>query len=276
MAVLGDKAFSPFQVLAQQNPAQNLRVAQGLQAGRVAGMQQQVAQAPVAGPRAAQALGAQQAAQAGQINLQAQQQTVQQQQQIGQAALEAQRGQASLELGAKDLQRRKRADELTGKLYQLDKGLKNKLLDESIAFEKDEMGRTLFNERQLLDYKLQSAKSDVEFQKYEQQMQELSTRRMTMLKIAYQKVQQELSQAQEMTQQQLSQAQTKRLVEAKRALEEKMAREAARRKNRAAMIGAVGAVAGAVVGTLIAPGAGTVAGASLGGGVGTAAAAATE
>lgn len=272
MPSMGDSKLKPFQSMAEQNPVQNNKVAQGLQAARAATLQQQVASAPAAvnTQRAAQQLGAQQAQQAGQIQLQAAQQTVQDQQKIAQAALAAKQQQAAVDLGRKQLASKARQELLTDKLSQVDRGLKSKLLDESISFEKDEMGRNLFNERQLLDYKLQSTQSDIALQQYEQNAAELSQKRTQMLQMAYKKIEQELSQTQQRGQQSQANAQILKLQQAKIELEQKLQREANRKKNRAAMISAAGTIAGAVIGGVASGGnpAGVAAGSSIGGGVG--------
>lgn len=264
------------QTLAQQNPMQNSRIAQGQQAARAGQLQQTVAAAPMQGPKAAQAVGTQQAQQAGAINVQDNQQTVADQSTIAKQALAEQANQAALTGKKTNLALKKKADGLKTKLDQIDRGLKNKLIDETIAFEKDDLNRTLWNERQLMDYKLQSANRDIELQKYEQEVNQLSQKRTQMLQLAYKKIEQELANSQSASQQNAGQEQTKRLQQAKVALEQKLSREAARRKNRAAMISAVGMVGGAVVGTMVAPGAGTAAGASLGAGAGSIAASQTE
>jgi hypothetical protein len=267
----------PLQAIAQQNPVQNSRIAQGLQAARQTSLQQAVASSPtVSNPAASQALGAQQAAQAGQIRTQQAAQTAEQQAQIGKQALGEQAGKAALEAQKRQLSMKVRADQLAQKLYQVDKGLKNKLLDESISFEKDEMGRNLFNERQLMDYKIASTKSDIELQKYEQSVSQMSARRIQMLQTALNKIKQTESQQQETTQQTLSQAQMQRMAQAKIALEKKIRDEMARRKNRAAMFGAAGAVVGGVAGAVFGGPAGAVAGSSLGSGLGSVAASQEE
>lgn len=265
---MADNTLRPLQTLAQQNPVQNNRIAQGLQAARSTGLQQAVAAAPAgtSNVKAAQTGGAQQAAAAGQINTQVAQQTVQDQQKLGQMGLAAQGAAASEALGKKQLNSKKRQQVLIEKLGQVDKKMKNRLIDETISFNKDEMGRTLFNTRQLLDYKLASAKSDIDMQKYEQQVRELSQKKMQMLQVAHKKVMQELEQSQQSGQQQTSQQQTKRLIQAKINLEEKMRKEAAEKKNRGMMANAAGALVGIVIGSYTGN---SAAGNQIGGGVGS-------
>lgn len=272
MPTLGDSKLKPFQALAEQNPVQNNRIAQGLQAARTANLQQQVAASPAGQniAKVAQAAGAQQAQQAGQIQVQTNQQTIADQKKIAEAALAAKQQQASVDIGRKQLASKERQEVLSTKLSQVDRGLKNKLLDESISFEKDEMGRNLFNERQLLDYKLQSANSDIALQQYEQNASELTQKRTQMLQIAYKKIEQELSQTQQKGQQSQANAQMLKLQQAKIELEQKLQREENRKKNRASMISAAGTIVGVGIGAAAGS---PVAGGMIGKGVGEAAAA---
>lgn len=251
----------------------NAGIAQGLQQARQAQLQQQIAgAAPTAGAAAAQQIGAQQAAQAGQIKLQAAQQTQQQTQQVAATAINQQRLEGMQALAAKKLGIDQRQRELSTKLSTLNRDVKNKLFDQNLSFQKDELGRTVFNERQLMDYKLANAQSDEEFKDYEQQTHELSDRKMKMLQMSYQKIQQSLQQAEGMREQQLSNEQKARLTQALQALQQKMAKEKAEQANRASMFNSVGTIAGAVVGGYFGGSSGAAAGAAVGGGAGNIAA----
>jgi hypothetical protein len=261
------------QSLAGQMPVANAGIAQGLQQARQAQLQQQIAgAAPTAGAAAAQQIGAQQAAQAGQIKLQAAQQTQQQTQQVAATAINQQRLEGMQALAAKKLGIDQRQRELSTKLSTLNRDVKNKLFDQNLSFQKDELGRTVFNERQLMDYKLANAQSDEEFKDYEQQTHELSDRKMKMLQMSYQKIQQSLQQAEGMREQQLSNEQKARLTQALQALQQKMAKEKAEQANRASMFNSVGTIAGAVVGGYFGGSSGAAAGAAVGGGAGNIAA----
>lgn len=164
------------------------------------------------------------------------------------------------------------------RLFNLDQRVKNELLDNQLTFRKDELGRTLFNERQLADYALANAKSEEELQNYAQLVQQISSKKMQILSAAHAKIQQELKQAytKEATEEN---AKLKReLAVAEYNMRRKMEKEQADARNRAGMLGAagsiVGAVAGGVIGTVLVPGLGTgagaVAGASIGNGLFTA------
>ena len=259
------------QTLAQGMPVANQAVADQLQQGRQTQLQAAISSAPtgVSTRQAAQQVGAQQAQQAGQIQTGIMEQDLKQQAQLGQLGLAeqaqtAQKGLADRQLGLQQKQR-----ELTGKLTAIDSRLKNELFDKQLSFQRDDMGRTLYNDRQLLDYKLMTAKSDEDLSNYEQKVSQLSKRKLQILEAAYKKIAQTLEQQFTKGQQKLDQAQKKRLVLAEAAMKEKIAREKANAANRGSMFSSAGTIAGAAVGTYYGGPAGGAAGAAVGGGAGS-------
>lgn len=174
-----------------------------------------------------------------------------------------------------DLQRKEREAQST--LSNLNSSLKNKLFDENMQFGKDELGRTLFNDRQLLDFKVATAKSDIELKKFEQDMRQASARKIQILAAAQQKLKQALEQSFSQGEQNLDQDSRMKIAQAKIAAEAKMKKEANKQKNRAAIISAAGTIAGGVVGFVATGGnpMGAMAGASMGGGLASSAAGAT-
>lgn len=150
---------------------------------------------------------------------------------------------------------------------------KQQMFDATMQFEQDELGRTIFNERQLLDYAISKAKDVEDLQNYEQTVGQMSERRMRLLQAAQAKIQQELQQAYQMEENELTQEHKLGLARAKAALEAKMQQEKADAANRAAMFNGIFTIAGGVAGAIIAgPGGyagGAAAGASIGGGLGT-------
>lgn len=276
--------LSQLQNLANRLPAANQQVAQGLQAAQDTALQESIRQAsPAAGPRAAQALGAQQAGQTGQTQLQTAQQTQQQLGQVGQLGLQQQATEAQQRLGTQRRAGAQEARDLQSRLAELDQEAKDTLVDRQMRFQEDQAGQTLLNERQLADWAVANAKSQNQFNEWARQTQQLSQKKLYMLEAANKRLLQALSQEAAGEKQKLDQASLKKIAEAQRALQEKLAREKAKAGNRAAMFQAggtiLGAAAGAAIGTFAAPGVGTAAGASagasLGGGVGTAAGGAT-
>ena len=150
---------------------------------------------------------------------------------------------------------------------------KQQMFDATMQFEQDELGRTIFNERQLLDYAISKAKDVEDLQNYEQTVGQMSERRMRLLQAAQAKIQQELQQAYQMEENELTQEHKLGLARAKAALEAKMQQEKADAANRAAMFNGIFTIAGGVAGAIIAgPGGyavGAAAGASIGSGLGT-------
>lgn len=273
-------ANSIFRNIAANMPRQNKDVATGLQEASKMGMQAQLGQLGQTGQgplgvQQIQQMGAQAAAQQGQATLQAQQQQAQKAMQISGAAAKAEEQENQQRLREREFGIKQQAKGLERQLAAHDEKLKQEIFDRNIKFDKDELGRTLFNERQLMDYKIYSAKSQIEFRKYEQTTRQMSRRRIKMLEVSLAKIKQELNQQFEKDELEMDQAQKMRLLRAKQAIEEKMKKAQADAANRASMFSAGFTIIGAVAGTFVAPGVGTAAGASIGSGVGQMVAGAT-
>jgi hypothetical protein len=273
MAITG----STIAALSQQMPGQNQKVATGLQEAAKTQMRQQLAGQGPMPVQQIQAIGQQAAAQQGQAKLQVQQQGAQEAQKLGGLALNQDQQDKQMKLQARQLDLAKQARKNTELLNNLDSELKSRLLDDQFQFQQDELGRTLFNERQLMDYKIQTAKSDLEMQDFEDKMRQASQRKLQLLQSAQARLDQELKQGFQRGQQRLDQEMQTRLAQAKRDLEEKIRKERAKQANRASMFSAGGAIAGAlgaaaIIGTgggaapLIA---GMAGGSSLGSGLGS-------
>jgi hypothetical protein len=136
-------------------------------------------------------------------------------------------------------------------LFTLGATTKQQLFDATLSFEQDEIGRTVFNERQLLDYAITHAKDLEALQDYEQTISQVSERRMRLLQVAQQKIQQELTQAYQAEQSALNEQQKLALGKAARDMDAKIKKEKADAANRATIWSAVGgiAAAGAVLAT---------------------------
>jgi len=280
-------ANSIFRNIAADMPRQNQRVATGLQEAAKMGVQAQLGQIGQAGQgplsvQQVQQAGAQAAAQQGQATLQAQQQQAQKAMQASQQAAKVEAEETQQRLREREFGIKKKANVLERQLGVYDEKLKNELFDKNIKFQKDELGRTLFNERQLMDYKIYSTKSKIEFRKFEQDMRNMSRRRIKMLDVSLAKIKQELRQQFDKDQLELNQEQKMRLLKAKQAIEEKIARAQANAANRASMFSSAGTIIGAGIGAILAVptgglsvAAGAAIGASIGTGVGNIAAGAT-
>lgn len=261
-------------------PRQNQRVATGLQEASKMGVQAQLGQIGQMGQgplsvQQVQQAGAQAAAQQGQATLQAQQQQAQKAMQASQQAAKVEADETQQRLREREFGIKKKANVLERQLGVYDEKLKNEIFDRNIKFEKDELGRTVFNERQLMDFKIYNSKSKLEFRKFEQDMRNVSRRRIRMLDVSLAKIKQELSQQFKKDQIEMDQGQRMRLLKAKQAIEEKIARAQANAANRASMISSAFTIVGAGAGAILAlptgglsVGAGAAIGASLGQGVG--------
>jgi hypothetical protein len=264
--------------LAAAIPMANQQIASGMQQARETQLQQSIGQMTpeqAATPRLAQSMGAQQAAQASAIQLGAQQKTQQSAVVAGQQAIVQDKIQKQQELFTRSQALSQKNRYLENELARISQSAKDKLLDQQLSFKRDELGRTIWNERQLADYKIATAKDEEDFRNYQQEASNLSERRMKMLQMAQRKLEQVLEQGYISTNQKLDQASRLKIVETVAALKRKQARESARQSSNMAMWAGAGTVVGAVAGAMIAgPGgyaAGAAVGAQIGQGVGTAA-----
>ena len=125
---------------------------------------------------------------------------------------------------------------------------KQQLFDASLQFEQDELGRTLFNERQLLDYAATHARDIEDLQNYEQTISQMSERRLRLMQVAQQKIEQALTQAYQAEQSALNQEAKLALGRMAQQAKEKIAKEKADAANRSNIWGVVtgGALAAAV------------------------------
>lgn len=267
-------ANSIFRNIASNMPRQNKDVATGLQEASKMGVQAQIGQLGQTGQgplgvQQIQQAGAQAAAQQGQATLQAQRQQAQKAMQISGEAAKVEEQENQQRLNEREFAIKQQAKGLERQLAAHDEKLKNEIFDRNVKFQKDELGRTLFNERQLMDYKIYNANSQIEFRKFEQKSRQISKRRLKMLDVSLAKIKQELKQQFDKDQLEMNQEQKMRLLRAKQAIEEKIARAQAAASNRASMFSAGFTIVGAVAGSLIPiPGVGTAAGAAIGAQVG--------
>jgi len=261
--------------LATAIPMANQQIASGMQQARETQLQAAIGgltPEQAAQPRLAQAVGAQQAAAAAQIQTQAQQKTQQQAITAGQQAITNEKIKKQQELFTRSQALSQKGRYLENELARISQSAKDKLLDQQLSFKRDELGRTVWNERQLADYKIATAKDDEDFRNYQQEVTNLSERRMKMLLVAQKKLEQILEQGYLSTNQKLDQASRLKIAENLAELKRKQAREAARQANTMAMWSGGGAILGAAAGALV-PGGGAIGaavGAQIGQGVGTA------
>jgi hypothetical protein len=258
--------------LAAAIPMANQQIASGMQQARETQLQQSIGQMTpeqAATPRLAQSMGAQQAAQASAIQLGAQQKTQQSAVVAGQQAMVQDKIQKQQELFTRSQALSQKNRYLENELARISQSAKDKLLDQQLSFKRDELGRTVWNERQLADYKIATAKDEEDFRNYQQEASNLSERRMKMLQMAQRKLEQVLEQGYISTNQKLDQASRLKIVETVAALKRKQARESARQSSNMAMWSGAGTIIGTIAGIPGGP-SGMIAGAQIGQGVGTA------
>lgn len=240
--------------MASQFPQQNEQIGKSLAEGRAAQMRAAVTGTAAAGrPMARGSLGqaaAQSIQQQAQPQLQARQQTIQQQGQLAQMELQEQGMQKAQRLQARKQSMAQQERENVLSLNRLQQGLGDSLFSQQMQFQKDELNRAVFTERQLLDYKVMSAKRTEDLANYQQMVTQASQFRMQLLKASYEQIEKQLQASFTLNEQEKDQAQELRLLEAKRVIEEKMRAEQNKSAERGAMIQAAGGLlstAGGVV-----------------------------
>lgn len=258
--------------LAGNMPIANQQVASGLQEAQKTQFQQAIkGAAPSAGATAAQAVGGQVAGQQAGAQVAANQATQKQAQQVGQIGLAQQQTEAAQRVGSeqRDIQAQQR--DFQNRLNGLDQTVKQELFDKNLAFAKDEQNRAFFNDRQLADWAVSNAKSEIEFNKYKAELEKATSRSLQMLEAAHNQVKQTLSQGYTSQGKRLDQATQKQLAQAEMDLKAKIEKQKRKAAANAAMWQAGGTIAGAAAGAAMGGPAGAVVGASVGGALGGAA-----
>lgn len=172
------------------------------------------------------------------------------------------------------IQQRKDLSALGGKL-------EDKLLYSRLKFSEDERGRRFTNDRQMADYLISNSATNQEFNGYMKKIKQQSDRQMQVLRASHAQLQQTLNQGYLEKKGDLDRETQLEIAQAKKAIEERIAKERKKAKARASQWSAGGQVVGAVVGAVVvgvatggtgtAAGfaAGASAGAAVGGGVGS-------
>lgn len=186
----------------------------------------------------------------------------QQAQQVQQRQIQAEQFDVAMEIEKTKVENQK-------KLFNLNRQLGNQLFTNQMKFKQDEIGREFLNDRQLADYALIQARTEEDWLKYEQQVSQMSKRRLQLLKAAYAKIKQAQEQDWRLGEQGLDQEHKKYLVEHRAKIMKKIKEEQARASNRASMFAAGGMIIGGAIGALV-PGGGPAT-AMLGANIGRAA-----
>lgn len=241
--------------LAGAMPAANEQVARGLQASQRAGLGAQVVQATRQGKTPGQ-LALQQAAASsqqaqGQVALQAQQQTAAQMANLAQTQMQEDALQKQQLLFQRQQELSKQQQSFSQQLAAFDANLSQKLWQEQMQFEEDEMGRKQWTERQLLDWQLLKTNNIEELEKYEQFATQVSQFELQALEGAYATIMEEIQRQQQLDDLLKDQALEMELVQAKARIEKEMAAAKARDKERAMMWSVGGQIVGTAVGVAV-------------------------
>jgi len=184
----------------------------------------------------------------GQVGLAAQQQQGESLANIGQQQLKLKQEQQQNVLQNKSLALDKQEQELQKRLYGISRQKGQELFGKQMVFKKDELGRTMFNERQLADWKLTQAKTREELAAYEQQVSQLSQRRMKMLEMTQVALKQRLEQEYQKDEQDKNQELQIRLEKAVHSAKIKYKKAQAEAANRAARATSMGSMIGGGIG----------------------------
>ena len=254
--------------LAGQMPVRNQTIADQQRAARMLQLQQAVSRmGPQAAPTAGQAaqMGATMAAQAGEQAVSRAAQTVEQAGQIAKAGLGAEALAGQQKVGALQEEARKESLAQVDRLAKLDATAKKELFDNELQFKKDAANNTFFSERQLADYKRQSATSDEQYRNWANTAQNLHRRNIASLEAVYNKLAEIAKNDFMVGEQKLDQAAKQEII----ALQKDTERRIRDAKERAAKAVAgwtmVGTVGGAVAGGIAGGPAGAMTGAKAGG-----------
>lgn len=223
-----------------------------------------------------QAGGAITSAQA-QVGLGARQQEMQTRVQVAGQTLQEKAATAQLGLQQRELQLQRHQRLITRRLSSINRQYTQEIFAENLRFKKDELGRTLFNERQLADYALISAERYEDLQNYEQMTNQIHARKMKLYELGMKKMQQKLQQEFAKAEQNRNQSHIMELREMEYEFKKKYAEEQRRAANSLARRQAFGSIFGAVVGGAIGilggpmgVVAGAAAGKAIGGGIASA------
>lgn len=264
--------------MAGQMPVRNRELADQQRAARTLQLQQAISKlTPQQAPTAAQAagMGAALSAQAGQEQVGRAQQMVETTGQVARLGQQETALAGAQKLGA--MQEAGRQEQLSqiDRLAKLDANAKRELFDKELQFRKDAANQTFFSERQLADYKKQSAVSDEQYRNWANQAQNYHKRNIASLEAVYNKLAEIEKNNFQIGEQKLDQAARKEII-ALKADAERRVREAQRKAANntqmwSAGLGVIGAGVGFVA-TGFNPAGGMVgyqAGSALGGTIGS-------
>ena len=153
------------------------------------------------------------------------------------------------------------------RLAAIDANAKKELFDAELQFRKDANNQTFFSERQLADYKRQSAASDEQFKNWANTAQNYHKRNIASLEAVYNKLAEVEKNNFRVGEQKLDQAAKEELIRLKLDTERRIADAKRKAANTAAKWQAAGTIIGVGVGAFFGP-TGAAIGGQIGGGLG--------
>ena len=136
-------------------------------------------------------------------------------------------------------------------LTQLGTDVKSKLYDKAMQFQKDELGRTIWSQTQLMDFAAKKAQRWQDYRNTELQVAQVQKRRMTLLKTAQAKIQQSLQQEFAKSEAAADRDLQDRLTKAKAEIERKLKEAEAKAAEESAMWQMGGQLIGAAIGGIV-------------------------
>ena len=206
----------------------------------------------------------------GQEQLKAQEQQVQQAQQQRQLQASEQKIQKVKQLMQTKQQLTQQQMENNSALDGLGMNLRQEYVDSVMKFKKDEIGRSVFNERQLADWAALKARNEEEFAEYEQSVLQAIEKKNRIMEQAFKIVSQKLEQDSTAAEQRQDQEAKLKIAAIQKDLQKRQS-DARKKAAKSAMLFTTGGtILGAIAGSVV-PGAGTAAGAAAGAAIGGAA-----
>lgn len=253
-------------------PIANQEIAQRQEAARQIRLQGAMRQAPPTQKSEVQAAAGQLTQEAGQQAVQNQSQNQQQVMGLATQQLQAESDQQQNLLGQQKLELDKKVRDNENQLASLGLDIKRELFDDNMQFQKDEMGRTRFNQAQLSDWAIENATSEEDYKNKVQKMEQVHKMELQIMEAAQKKIDQQLEFEYAKKMQDRDNETIRRLAQYKKDMTDAYNRKLAAYKNRQGQWQAGATIAGAVIGGVMTGGAGTAAGAAAGAAIGGAAA----
>jgi hypothetical protein len=262
--------YSALKSLEGALPVVNQNVAKQQKAARDMQLQAAVAKAPASSPTTttAQQTGSAAATQANEQGMTQAQQLIEGQAKLATAGLQMKSNEVENNLAGQQLAARDNSMDNVQRLANISESAKRDLYDKQMSFQKDEDGRMMFNERQLIDYARSNAETEEQFQNYAQTADQIHDKKIQVLEAAYAKLDEQLKFEYAKNKQDQDQGLTLKLDKMKRDMEKKIREDKTRRANNQQAWKSGGQIVGAVIGGIYGGPTGAAAGGQAGGAAG--------